>query len=43
MGIVEAAREVLWARRNSPDQPVYGIAMAHERSCMTWIVIQARD
>jgi coenzyme F420-dependent glucose-6-phosphate dehydrogenase len=31
MGIVEAARGVLWARRNSPDQPVYGVALGHER------------
>jgi coenzyme F420-dependent glucose-6-phosphate dehydrogenase len=31
MGLVEATRGVLWARRNSPDQPVYGVSLAHER------------
>jgi coenzyme F420-dependent glucose-6-phosphate dehydrogenase len=31
MGIIESARGVLWARRRRPDQPVYGIALGHER------------
>jgi coenzyme F420-dependent glucose-6-phosphate dehydrogenase len=31
MGIVDAARGVLWARRRQPDDVVYGVALAHER------------
>ena len=31
MGIIESVRGVLWARRRQPDQPVYGIALGHER------------
>jgi coenzyme F420-dependent glucose-6-phosphate dehydrogenase len=31
MGILEATRGVLWARRYSPDHPAYGVSLAHER------------
>jgi coenzyme F420-dependent glucose-6-phosphate dehydrogenase len=31
MGVIEATRGVLWARRNAPDVPVYGVSLAHER------------
>ena len=31
MGVIEATRGVLWARRHAPDQPVYGVSLAHER------------
>jgi coenzyme F420-dependent glucose-6-phosphate dehydrogenase len=31
MGLVESVRSVLWARRNQPDDVVYGVALAHER------------
>jgi coenzyme F420-dependent glucose-6-phosphate dehydrogenase len=31
MSLLESARGVLWARRRAPDQPVYGVALAHER------------
>lgn len=31
VGIVESARGVLWARRRAPDEPVYGVSLAHER------------
>ncbi|HEX2129831.1 MAG TPA: TIGR03557 family F420-dependent LLM class oxidoreductase [Solirubrobacterales bacterium] len=31
MGVIEAARGVLWARKHSPDQPAYVASLAHER------------
>jgi len=31
MGVIEAARGVLWARRHAPEHPVYGVSLAHER------------
>ena len=31
MGLIESTRGVLWARRHAPDQPVYGVSLAHER------------
>lgn len=31
MGVIESTRGVLWARRQAPDQPVYGVALGHER------------
>ena len=31
MGVLESTRGVLWARRHSPDRPVYGVSLAHER------------
>lgn len=31
MGVIEAAKGVLWARRKAPDEPVYGVSLAHER------------
>jgi coenzyme F420-dependent glucose-6-phosphate dehydrogenase len=31
MGVIEAARGVLWARKHAPDQPAYGVSLAHER------------
>ena len=31
MGVIEATRGVLWARRHAPDQPAYGVSLAHER------------
>ncbi len=31
MGVIEATRGVLWARKHSPDQPAYGVSLAHER------------
>lgn len=31
MGVIEATKGVLWARKHSPDQPAYGVALAHER------------
>jgi coenzyme F420-dependent glucose-6-phosphate dehydrogenase len=31
MGLVESVRSVLWARRNQPDDVVYGVGLAHER------------
>jgi coenzyme F420-dependent glucose-6-phosphate dehydrogenase len=31
MGVIEATRGVLWARRHAPDQPIYGVSLAHER------------
>jgi coenzyme F420-dependent glucose-6-phosphate dehydrogenase len=41
MGLVESARAVLWARRRSPDQPVYGVAVAHERFAPDDLLTQA--
>lgn len=31
MSVIEATRGVLWARRHAPDQPAYGVSLAHER------------
>jgi coenzyme F420-dependent glucose-6-phosphate dehydrogenase len=31
MGVIESVRGVLWARKRAPDQPAYGVALAHER------------
>ena len=31
MGVIEATKGVLWARKHSPDQPAYGVSLAHER------------
>ena len=31
MGVIEATRGVLWARKHAPDQPAYGVSLAHER------------
>lgn len=31
MGVIEAVRGVIWARRHSPDEPAYGVSLAHER------------
>jgi coenzyme F420-dependent glucose-6-phosphate dehydrogenase len=31
MGLIEATRGVLWARKHAPDQPAYGVSLAHER------------
>ncbi len=31
MSVIESVRGVLWARRRAPDQPAYGVALAHER------------
>src|SRR5487761_1636198 len=31
VGVVEAVRGVLWARRRQPDEVAYLVAMAHER------------
>ena len=31
MGVIEATRGVLWARRHAPDHPAIGVSLAHER------------
>jgi coenzyme F420-dependent glucose-6-phosphate dehydrogenase len=31
MSVLETVRGVLWARRRAPDQPAYGVSLAHER------------
>jgi coenzyme F420-dependent glucose-6-phosphate dehydrogenase len=31
MGVIEATRGLLWARKHSPDKPAYGVSLAHER------------
>lgn len=31
MGVIQAARGVMWARRHAPDRAAYGVSLAHER------------
>jgi coenzyme F420-dependent glucose-6-phosphate dehydrogenase len=31
VGVIEAVKGVLWARRRQPDEVAYGVALAHER------------
>jgi coenzyme F420-dependent glucose-6-phosphate dehydrogenase len=31
MSLIETARGLLWARRRAPEQPAYGVGLAHER------------
>ena len=31
MTVIESLRGVMWARRRAPDQPAYGVSLAHER------------
>jgi coenzyme F420-dependent glucose-6-phosphate dehydrogenase len=31
MGPLQAIRGVMWARKHAPDQPAYGVSLAHER------------
>ncbi len=31
VGLIESTKGVLWARRQAPDEPVYGVSLAHER------------
>jgi coenzyme F420-dependent glucose-6-phosphate dehydrogenase len=41
MGVIEAARGVLWARRRQPDQTAYVVELSHERFPPTDLVRQA--
>jgi len=41
MSVIESARGVLWARRRAPDQPVYGVSLAHERFAPDELLAQA--
>ena len=41
MGLIESARAILWARRRSPDQPVFGVALGHERFAPDELIKQA--
>lgn len=43
MGILEAARGVLWARRQQPDDVAYGVALAHERFSPGELLQQAAE
>jgi coenzyme F420-dependent glucose-6-phosphate dehydrogenase len=31
MNVIETIRGMVWARRRAPDQPAYGVSLAHER------------
>jgi coenzyme F420-dependent glucose-6-phosphate dehydrogenase len=42
MGLVESVQSVLWARRNQPDDVVYGIGLAHERFAPDELLRQAQ-
>src|SRR4051794_19376441 len=41
MGLVESVQGVLWARRQQPDDVVYGIGLAHERFAPDELLQQA--
>jgi coenzyme F420-dependent glucose-6-phosphate dehydrogenase len=41
MGIVQAARGVLWARKRQPEEIAYGIALGHERFAPSELLQQA--
>jgi coenzyme F420-dependent glucose-6-phosphate dehydrogenase len=41
MGLVESVQSVLWARRNQPDDVLYGIGLAHERFAPDELLEQA--
>jgi coenzyme F420-dependent glucose-6-phosphate dehydrogenase len=41
MGVIEAVRGVMWARRNRPDEPAYLAALGHERFSPRELVDQA--
>ena len=41
MSVIESARGILWGRRRSPDQPAYGVALAHERFAPSELLEQA--
>jgi coenzyme F420-dependent glucose-6-phosphate dehydrogenase len=42
MGLVESVRSVLWARRNQPDDVIYGVGLAHERFAPDELLRQAK-
>jgi coenzyme F420-dependent glucose-6-phosphate dehydrogenase len=42
MGLVESVQSVLWARRNQPDDVLYGIGLAHERFAPDELLRQAQ-
>ncbi|WP_051426353.1 LLM class flavin-dependent oxidoreductase [Jiangella gansuensis] len=43
MGVVEAVRGLLWARRRQPEDVAYGVALAHERFSADELLRQAGE
>jgi coenzyme F420-dependent glucose-6-phosphate dehydrogenase len=41
MGVIESTRGVLWARKQAPDVPAYGVSLAHERFAPDELLHQA--
>lgn len=41
MGVIESTRGVLWARKQAPDEPAYGVSLAHERFAPDELLRQA--